>query len=59
VIVDQAGHVQRATALSGPAMLQPISTERAKQWEFKPAVVGDRPTSFRTLLSLSYETATH
>jgi outer membrane biosynthesis protein TonB len=54
VIVGQAGETQRGAPASGPAMLQSAAVDAAKQWTFKPLMVGARAVPYAVQLKLMF-----
>jgi TonB family protein len=43
VTIDEKGNVLKATAVSGDPLLRPAAIEAARQWKFKPSLLGGKP----------------
>jgi TonB family protein len=56
VTVDLDGSI-KATQVAGPSMLKGAATDAAKQWRFKPFLIGPRSVRFQTNLTMSFSIA--
>lgn len=57
VLVDETGKVQGVTVVSGPPMEQEAAREAARDWHFKPLMVGTRAVPFVVQLVFTFKTA--
>ena len=54
IFVGTTGEPTKAIPTSGPDELRAPSAEIAKQWVFRPLIVGNRPIPFMTNIKLTY-----
>ncbi|MEP7336587.1 MAG: TonB family protein [Acidobacteriota bacterium] len=54
VYIDEIGIVTEAKAISGPAELRKVSEEAAKQWRFKPTILGGRVLKVHGVLTFNF-----
>ncbi len=54
VLIDEAGNVQRAKAVSGHPLLRTAAIEAAQQAKFAPYLLGNKPVKVRTTIVYSF-----
>jgi len=55
-MVGKSGEVQKIALVSGPTMVQPASLDAARQWSFKPMMVGSRAVPYEIQLVFAFRT---
>jgi hypothetical protein len=53
-IVDQFGKVQNIRMVGGPAMVQPVAADAARNWIFRPMMVGSRAVPYKVDLVFTF-----
>ena len=56
VFVGKTGEVQKVAVESGPAMEQQAALDAARNWSFKPMMVGTRAVPYATQLAFTFRT---
>jgi TonB family protein len=54
VVIDEQGNVASARAVSGHPLLQQAAIDAARQWVFKPTIVGGRAAKVNGLISFNF-----
>ncbi|HZS07007.1 MAG TPA: energy transducer TonB [Blastocatellia bacterium] len=54
VTVNEAGEVTEASAVSGHPLLRDSAVEAARQWRFKPTLLGGQPVKISGLLTFNF-----
>ena len=54
IVVDEQGNVASARAVSGHPLLRDASVDAARQWVFKPTVVGGKPAKVSGVITFSF-----
>jgi len=54
VTVSQEGMVANVRILNGPAMLQQAALDAVRKWRYKPYLINNTPTGFRTTVSVTF-----
>jgi TonB family protein len=57
VQVGKSGAVEKVALVSGPSMEQKASTDAAKDWSFKPLMVGKRAVQYEVQLVFTFRTS--
>jgi protein TonB len=54
-IIDEAGKVISARAISGPILLRAAAEDSVKQWKYSPGTVDGKPAISRVTVNLDFK----
>jgi TonB family protein len=54
IIIDKAGNVSEAHAISGPALLRPAAVDALRQRKYKPSTLHGQPISIEMLVTIQF-----
>lgn len=55
IVVDRAGNVSDAKAISGPTVLRPAAVEAVRGWKYQPTMLDGQSISVQMLVTLRFE----